>query len=81
MEQQHDCDPLPNGNITLFANGINTPANPFSRVIELDPRSHKTVWEYRARPAYTLFSPAYQRRPAPPDRQYAHLRRPVGSAV
>jgi hypothetical protein len=54
---QHDCAPLPNGNITLFANGINTPNNPFSRVIELDPRTKKTVWEYRAKPAYTFFSP------------------------
>jgi hypothetical protein len=27
------------GNITLFANGINTTTNPFSRVIELDPRN------------------------------------------
>jgi len=26
-------------------------------VIELDPRTHKTVWEYRAKPAYTFFSP------------------------
>ena len=54
---QHDCAPLPNGNITLFANGINTTTNPFSRVIELDPRTHKTVWEYRAKPSYTFFSP------------------------
>jgi len=54
---QHDCAPLGNGNITLFANGINTTTNPFSRVIELDPRTHKTVWEYRAKPAYTFFSP------------------------
>ena len=53
---QHDCAPLPNGNITLFANGINTTTNPFSRVIELDPRTHKIVWEYRAKPAYTFFS-------------------------
>ena len=54
---QHDCVPLANGNITLFANGINTPNNPFSRVIELDPRTRKTVWEYRAKPSYTFFSP------------------------
>jgi len=54
---QHDCAPLPNGNITLFANGINTPNNPFSRVVELDPRTHKIVWENRARLAHTFFSP------------------------
>ncbi len=53
----HDCEPLRNGNITLFANGVSTPDNPFSRVIELDPRTRQTVWEYRAKPAYTFFSP------------------------
>ena len=36
---QHDCEPLPNGNITLFANGTNIATNPFSRVIELDPHA------------------------------------------
>jgi hypothetical protein len=54
---QHDCEPLANGNITLFANGCNITTNPFSRVIELDPRTRKTVWEYRGRPRYTFFSP------------------------
>jgi hypothetical protein len=54
---QHDCEPLANGNITLFANGCNIPTNPFSRVIELDPRTRQTVWEYRGRPSYTFFSP------------------------
>ena len=79
---QHDCAPLPDGNITLFANGINTTTNPFSRVIELDPRTHKIVWEYRAKPAYTFFSPhLHQWRAAAPNRQHARLRGPVGSAV
>lgn len=54
---QHDCTQLANGNILLFANGVSTPGNPFSRVIELDPATRQTVWEYRARPAYTFFSP------------------------
>jgi hypothetical protein len=54
---QHDSQMLTNGNIMLFANGCNIPTNPFSRVIELDPRTHKTVWEYRGKPTYTFFSP------------------------
>jgi outer membrane protein assembly factor BamB len=54
---QHDCEPLVNGNVTLFANGTNITTNPFSRVIELDPRTNKTVWEYRGKPTYTFFSP------------------------
>jgi hypothetical protein len=54
---QHDCAPLANGNITLFANGCNIATNPFSRVIEFDPRTRQTVWEYRGRPRHTFFSP------------------------
>jgi len=53
---QHDCERLENGNITLFANGVNIPSNPFSRVIEFDPGSRRNVWEYRGRPTYTFFS-------------------------
>jgi hypothetical protein len=54
---QHDCELLANGNITLFANGCNIPTLPFSRVIEFDPRTRRTVWEYRGKPSYTFFSP------------------------
>lgn len=54
---QHDCEPLANGNITLFANGYNTSGQPYSRVIELDPRTLRSVWEYRGKPRYTFFSP------------------------
>jgi hypothetical protein len=48
---QHDCEMLANGHITLFANGINTPDNPRSRVLEFDPETRQTVWEYRGQPA------------------------------
>ena len=54
---QHDCEMLDNGHITLFANGMNTGDNPYSRVIELDPETRETVWEYRADPRWTFFSP------------------------
>ena len=54
---QHDCAPLANGNITLFANGCNIATNPFSRVIEFNTRTSQTVWEYRGRPRCTFFSP------------------------
>ena len=54
---QHDCTVLPNGNILLFANGIHGLDNPFSRVIELDPKSGETVWHYRGSPIWTFFSP------------------------
>ena len=43
-------------------------------MIELDPRTHKIVWEYRAKPSYTFFSAAHQRRAAASERQHADLR-------
>ena len=54
---QHDCEMLANGNILFFANGLDTGLAPYSRVIELDPASGKTVWEYKGDPPWTFFSP------------------------
>jgi hypothetical protein len=54
---QHDCTMLPNGNILFFANGIHRTVNPYSRVIELDPKTGETRWEYRGSPTWTFFSP------------------------
>jgi hypothetical protein len=54
---QHDCEMLANGHITFFANGVDTGQNPFSRVIELDPGTRKTVWTYQGNPLWTFFSP------------------------
>ena len=54
---QHDCRLLENGNITLFANGTELPGPAFSRVLELDPQSRETVWEYKGSPIFTFFSP------------------------
>src|SRR5262249_57764137 len=47
----------PNGNIAWLAKGTNPITNPFPRVIGLDPTTQKPVGEYRAKPAYTFFSP------------------------
>jgi len=57
----------------LFANGCNIATLPCSRVIELDPRTRKTVWEYAGGRA-TLLQPAYQRGAATVDRQHPDLR-------
>src|SRR5262245_27515597 len=54
---QHDVGPRPSRNIMLVANGTNITTSPISRIIELDPRTRKTVWEYRGKPTYTFFSP------------------------
>jgi hypothetical protein len=53
---QHDPRMLANGNITLFANGTELPGQIHSRVIELNPETKETVWEYRGAPPMTFFS-------------------------
>ena len=59
LAQQHDPRPLPNGNLTIFDNGAHRadqPA-PYSRVIEVEPRSGAIVWEYRDQSLFDFFSP------------------------
>jgi len=59
LSQQHDPRPLPNGNVLIFDNGPHRrdhPA-PFSRVIEVDPRTSAVVWEYRDQSLFDFFSP------------------------
>lgn len=54
---QHDAQPLDNGNVLLFANGIsNLILPPASRVIEFNPKTGDTVWQYRAPQSWTFFS-------------------------
>ena len=58
LAQQHDPSMLPNGNILIFDNGAHRKnlTMPFSRVIEVDPKTNDVVWEYRDAPAYNFFS-------------------------
>ena len=44
--QQHDPDFLPNGNIMLFDNRGGDPACGGSRILEIEPRTQKIVWQY-----------------------------------
>jgi hypothetical protein len=53
----HDVQMLDNGNLLFFANGLYTPINPFSRVIELNPETGEEVWDYRGQPTWSFFSP------------------------
>jgi len=54
---QHNAEYLDNGNILLFANGMtNLTVPPSSRVLEIDPRTNETVWQYRAPQSWTFFS-------------------------
>ena len=59
LAQQHDPRPLPNGNLLIFDNGTHRQDNPwpFSRVIEVEPRTSHIVWEYHDRAAFNFFSP------------------------
>lgn len=41
----HDAEVLPNGHFLIFDNGL---VRGWSRVIELDPLTHRIVWQYRA---------------------------------
>lgn len=59
LAQQHDPRPLANGNVLIFDNGTHRrdhPA-PFSRVIEVDPRTSDIVWEYVDQSLFDFFSP------------------------
>ena len=55
---QHHAELLPNGHITLFANGMNNLHQPLhSRALELDPTSRELCWEFTDPQRWTFFSP------------------------
>jgi hypothetical protein len=50
LSGQHAPTPLPNGNILVFDNGpfrADTGVQPFSRALEIDPRTNAVVWKYQ----------------------------------
>ena len=59
LAQQHDPSLLSNGNILVYDNGSHSShhALPFSRVVEVDPKTNQVVWEYSDNPPYNFFSP------------------------
>jgi hypothetical protein len=59
LAQQHDPSILDNGNVLVFDNGIlkRDISRPYSRVIEIDPRTNEIVWEYSESPYYNFYSP------------------------
>jgi len=54
---QHHARWLANGNVHMFDNGTRREGFPFSRVLEVDPKTDKVVWEYQANPPVAFFSP------------------------
>jgi len=59
LAQQHDPRPLPNGNLLIFDNGPHRRDEPppYSRVLEVDPRTGAIVWEYHDQSLFDFFSP------------------------
>ncbi len=59
LAQQHDAGELPNGNVLVFDNGAyrSTIPMPFSRVVEIDPKTNQVAWSYQDRPLQDFFSP------------------------
>ena len=53
LDGPHDAHVLESGRILLFDNGL---ARGWSRVIEVDPRTGKIVWEYRGDPSESFFT-------------------------
>lgn len=49
----HDASLLASGNVLIFDNGL---GRGWSRAVEVDPRSDKIVWEWRADPAEGFFT-------------------------
>jgi hypothetical protein len=58
LAQQHAPTPLPNGNLLIFDNGTYRvdSAFPYSRVLEIDPRTSTIVWQYQDRPLTAFYS-------------------------
>ncbi len=54
LDRQHMPTMLPNGHILIYDNGTH---RKYTRIIEFDPLTEKIVWEYKADPPRSFFSP------------------------
>ncbi|GHE73035.1 arylsulfotransferase ASST [Streptomyces sp. 2132.2] len=59
LAQQHHPHELPGGTVLVFDNGTyrDTTSVPYSRVLELDPRTGEEVWSYEDNPPQNFYSP------------------------
>jgi len=53
---EHCVTPLENGHMLIFDNGSERPQGNRSRVVEMDPKTGKIVWEYATRDVNSFFS-------------------------
>lgn len=57
ISMQHNPTFVPGGNVQVFDNGMSRPDDlPYSRVIEVDPKTSKVVWQYKGNPPQQFFS-------------------------
>ncbi len=54
LDRQHMPTMLPNGHILVYDNGMH---RGYTRIVEMDPATGKIVWQYRADPPESFFSP------------------------
>ncbi|MBT4938565.1 MAG: PQQ-binding-like beta-propeller repeat protein [Rhodospirillaceae bacterium] len=57
LGHQHDCHMLESGNVLVFSNGYHGFDKYYSTIQEFDPETRERVWEYRAQPTLSFFSP------------------------
>jgi outer membrane protein assembly factor BamB len=55
LEHPHEPTLLDNGNVLIFDNGYK---RKYSRVLEFDPMTLQTVWQYEAQPSHNFYSRA-----------------------
>ncbi len=53
LSKPHHPTLLKNGNVLVYDNGVDSG---FSRIVELDPVTKKTMWEYKSKPPEKFFS-------------------------
>lgn len=56
ISHQHDATITPEGNVLVFDNGTHHPVTPHSRVIEIDTKTDKIVWQYQPHVVFSFFS-------------------------
>ncbi len=56
VSHQHDATLTPEGNVLIFDNGTHHPVTPHSRIVEVDMRTNKIVWQYNPKVVFSFFS-------------------------
>jgi hypothetical protein len=54
ISHQHDPSETPDGNILVFDNGAHHPIQGRTRVVEVDPKTDKVVWQFSGDPVFSF---------------------------